>query len=102
MSKGKVYIELGEAINAIKSSRGNCDHRFYEEGLMDACYEIIGLKPADVKPVRHGRWLDMDSFDAHYQPIYQCSECGKQVADNYISCHKYCLHCGAKMDRGSK
>lgn len=54
----------------------------------------------DVELVRHGKWLDMDVLDAHYQPVYKCSECGKEVADNYISCHKYCLHCGAKMDGG--
>lgn len=56
----------------------------------------------DVVPVRHGKWLDEGSFDAHYQPIYRCSECNKTVADYYISCHKFCLHCGALMDGGNE
>lgn len=48
--------------------------------------------------VRHGRWIETDYFDAHKVPIYECSVCFREVADHYIKCHKYCLHCGAKMD----
>ena len=51
-------------------------------------------------PVIHGRWLDTDTFDFHCIHIYQCSSYHKEVADDYISYHKYCLHCGAKMDEG--
>lgn len=47
---------------------------------------------------KHGKWLETDYFDAHKIPIYKCSVCFKEVADHYIKCHKYCLHCGAKMD----
>lgn len=61
--------------------------------------DLIRKAPvADVAPVKHGRWLDMDVLDAHYQPVYKCSVCGKEVADYYIDNHKYCLHCGTKMD----
>ena len=61
---------------------------------------IIEAAPAaDVAPVVHGRWYDEDSFDAHGSPIYRCSNCNRTVADNYISCHKYCLHCGAHMTK---
>lgn len=98
----KVYIELGEAINAIKSSRGNCDHRFYDEGLMDACSELIGLKPADVEPVRHGEWIDKCVRDWH------CSLCDCEIqkvrkVDGYYydDLPNYCPECGAKMDGGN-
>lgn len=47
---------------------------------------------------KHGKWLKTEYFDAHKVPIYQCSVCFREVADNYIKCHNYCLHCGAKMD----
>lgn len=43
------------------------------------------------------RWLDTDTFDHHCVHIYKCSACGKEVADDYITNHKYCLHCGSKM-----
>ena len=61
--------------------------------------DLIRKAPtADVAPVIHGRWYDEDSVDAHGSPIYRCSVCNKTVADNYISCHKFCLHCGAIMN----
>lgn len=47
---------------------------------------------------KHGKWLETDYFDAHKVPIYKCSVCFREVADHYIKCHKYCLHCGTKMD----
>lgn len=58
---------------------------------------IRDVSTTDVAPVHHGRWFDEDSFDAHGSPIYRCSVCNKTVADNYITCHKFCLHCGADM-----
>lgn len=62
--------------------------------------DLIRKAPvADVAPVKHGRWLDTESLDAHYQPIYKCSECWKEVADYYIDNHKFCLHCGTRMDK---
>ena len=67
------------------------DNHFVDDVMFDA-YETV----------KHGFWIDTDTFDANYQPIYQCSACQKQVADNYISCHKYCLHCGIVMDGGNK
>ena len=64
--------------------------------------EVVTKFPTeDVAPVVHGRWYDEDSVDAHGSPIYRCSVCNKTVADNYISCHKFCLHCGAYMDGGN-
>ena len=36
-------MSLGDAVNSIKGLTGNCDHRFYDEGLVDACSELIGL-----------------------------------------------------------
>lgn len=60
------------------------------------------VNSADVEPIVHGRWFDEDSFDAHSSPIYRCSVCNRTVADNYISCHKFCLHCGALMDGGKE
>jgi hypothetical protein len=96
----KIYIELGEAINAIKSSRGNCDHRFYDEGLMDACSELIGLKPADVKPVVHGMWRILDNTE--YGIDVECSECKNKAFFSRHSAAKFCPNCGATMDGGNK
>ena len=74
---------------------GNCD------GKIDITV-VDSISGADVKPVQHGKWIDTDTFDFHCVHIYQCSNCGKEVADDYIDNHKFCLHCGADMSGGSK
>ena len=53
---------------------------------------------SDFVEVKHGRWFETDRFDYYKTPIYQCSVCLREVADNYIILHKHCLHCGAKME----
>lgn len=54
---------------------------------------------ADVAPVKHGVWYEEEGTDAYGSPIYRCSHCNRTVADYYISQHKFCLHCGAYMDK---
>lgn len=55
------------------------------------------LRSADVKPVVRGEWIETGYFDQDYQPIYECSHCHGEVADNFIAKHLFCLHCGADM-----
>lgn len=69
-----------------------------ELASLDVRKIICSVPAADVALVRHGRWIETDYFDAHKVPIYECSVCFREVADHYIKYHKYCLHCGAKMD----
>ena len=57
------------------------------------------LPPADVAPVRHGRWLPIVS----YNNTYKCSECGRLLVDitdglKMVAKHYPYCHCGAKMD----
>lgn len=68
-------------------------------GIEFAIDYIESLPPADVEPVRHGRWVD------HMCRDWRCSECGEKInkvrnVDGY--CYndkpKYCPNCGAKMD----
>lgn len=49
---------------------------------------------ADVKPVKHGRWVKNEEGD------YHCSECKAIVEsdEKYRHYWVYCYHCGAKMD----
>jgi hypothetical protein len=94
--ENKVYIELGAAINSIRSLRGNCDHRFYDEGLIDACSELIGLKPVNVELTRHGQWIKAP-YSEKCGDSY-CSECNHF---DWSDC-KYCSDCGCKMDGGNK
>ena len=59
---------------------------------------IVAMPPADVAPVRYGRWIDAYP-DIEPNPMFMygiCSECGfEQGISKYLN---YCPNCGAKMD----
>lgn len=59
---------------------------------------LMSEPTADVQEVKHGVWIDTEAYTNHYGHIYECSNCHKEVADDFIVKHTYCLHCGAKMD----
>ena len=68
-------------------------------GYIELAYAMAGIEPADVVPVRHGRWLPIVS----YNNTYKCSECGRLLVDitdglNMVAKHYPYCHCGAKMD----
>lgn len=97
----------------------------YNQGWQDACdyirATIEALAPADVAPVRHGRWEAKEkcrggfkrrtgcdewgnthtiTVDERFSTIaLYCSECGKL---NDGSAVDYCPNCGAKMDGGDE
>ena len=58
---------------------------------------ILAMPPADVMPVRHGRWIDAYT-DIEPNPMFMygiCSECGfEQGISKYLN---YCPNCGAYM-----
>ena len=59
---------------------------------------IVAMPPADVAPVRHGRWINAYP-DIEPNPMFMygiCSECGfEQGISKYLN---YCPDCGAKME----
>ena len=59
---------------------------------------IFTIPPADVAPVRHGRWLGWGkSGTPTYENYGTCSVCGED-AEIYTEHRNYCPNCGAKMD----
>ena len=70
----------------------------YAEGCRDIIEDIKNAPTADVQEVKHAHWIFTDHYGYYHTPIYECSNCQKMVEDNFIHIHKYCLHCGAKMD----
>ena len=72
------------------------------EALRDALYDadaitMNGVKilnqfpPTDVSPVRHGRWVCVDTDNEQF---FICNRCKhKEYWES-----KYCPNCGAKMD----
>lgn len=54
---------------------------------------IESLPAADVRKIKHGKWLDSGNF--YYK---KCSECNAKVQREYSDIANYCPKCGAKMD----
>lgn len=77
--------------DAEHQSRSYSRYMSYE--IMDSVEDSIVEE--ELEPVRHGRWLDMDT-----EP--KCSVCGKYSAnDKYATIYyAYCPHCGAKLGGG--
>ena len=56
------------------------------------------VKPADVAPVRHGKWIDVQEkrlFGDHY---FLCPNCKSR--NGLMISFNFCPNCGAKMDGG--
>lgn len=68
-------------------------------GMLDEDIRVfVKEQPAaDVAPVVHGRWNNMDG----YKTRKVCSECGWDVPE-YGKFYSYCPNCGAKMDGGAE
>lgn len=56
---------------------------------------VEDLPAADVQPVRHGHWINLDRNDSCY---YACSICGRLVKRK----EQFCPSCGTIIDEGEK
>ena len=79
------YIKREAAIEAVKHA--------WAKGLEPSQY-IENIPAANVAPVRHGRW------EVGYVHDRVCSCCRHPDNDFDDYAHKFCPHCGAKMDGG--
>ena len=100
------YIEREKAIDAIANviATGFVEDRYITpQELQDLLEELARLPVADVAPVVHGRWTEIDAsywrwkqsgpFPVHLIK-YRHDKCGKVVSKK----EDYCPNCGAKMD----
>lgn len=65
-----------------------------KEAAECACNLIECVLPADVEPVRHGRW---GKKQGGFWEFAACSLCGEKTPTVGIT-PNYCPNCGAKMD----
>ena len=56
--------------------------------------QINEIPAADVKPVKHGRWVD-EVYVWQGLKSAQCNKCKRKT--NYYTQPKYCPNCGADM-----
>ena len=102
------YISREAVLKAFKLKVKN-PKKDYQRGMQDAidCLipEVIADIPsADVKPVKHGRWITWDDSG-----FTKCSCCNSEyyIADlqevgDSEGFVEFCPNCGAKMDGGDK
>ena len=86
---------MDEYINATTLLK-EIDYAFHTDtiGKKDVINLIVNLPVADITPVRHGRW------EVGYFHDRVCSCCLHPDNDFDDYAHKFCPHCGAKMDGG--
>lgn len=77
--------------------------RYFESGALlfqpDVRKIIESMPTIEGEPVRHGRWLECDSF--YYELWFKCSVCGNSETmptRMYKPIWKYCPNCGARME----
>lgn len=88
--------KMQERYNDLLSENGYYDN--FTQGYEDALSEVENEPTADVREVKHGKWIG--------KPISgyadcKCSVCGAVCnvrASVGIPAQKYCYRCGAKMD----
>ncbi len=87
------YIERAAAIDAVAEVYYDTPDVNLSAEKFEAA--INAIPAADVAPVVHGRWDNLDG----YKTRRVCSMCGWDVPE-YGKFYSYCPNCGAKMDGG--
>ena len=83
------YIERESAIQAVEKTLWQ-----YQQSVI----ELRKVPSADVAPVRHGRWVKMDTTGLlAVESVWNCSSCGYPVGVS-VAGSKFCPNCGCKMD----
>lgn len=104
MNKYINYRELLEILELAKEDVLQEDIRAEDKllmlyGLNYAIVAIENTSPADVQPVRHGRWITVVGTDE--KEYSKCSDCQTEL-DGLEDAYSFCPYCGAKMDGGEK
>ena len=94
------FIDANNLIEEIREERCyNCrnfkDMKCDYCGTADYIYMIEDMPTADVAPVRHGHWVEKETYI--FGIMYDCSLCENRILDTGHPWH-YCPNCGAKMD----
>lgn len=91
------YIKREEAVDAVLDAYFNTP----KTNLIGKLFynAILELQPADVEPVKHGRWIMGTGENGLQRGYRECSRCGEIVKYGYslYGVHNFCNYCGAKM-----
>ena len=82
------YIKKSYAVDAVLDVY--CDTPDIDLSCEKFEAAIFKIPPADVAPVRHGRWIK------HDDGVFTCTECENAESNE----SHFCRYCGAKMMEG--
>ena len=93
----KEYIERNAVVNGLRAAIKKYSDDKSEANIITALIfqrfakEIEAIPAADVEPVRHGEWQEING-------IFSCSRCGYSFEhEGYKHFFNYCPNCGAKL-----
>ena len=74
------------------------------ESVMEYIECLLEEEPVDVQEVKHGKMKLFGPRCRKHNAVYTCSICSALVSSYYndIGEWKYCLHCGAKLEKEGK
>ena len=87
------YIKKSYAVDAVLDVY--CDTPDIDLSCEKFEAAIFKIPPADVAPVRHGRWIETGK-GLLGTASYKCSDCEFQMP--FYNGYNYCPNCGCKMD----
>ena len=88
------YIRKQDVLNLPQSIERNLRGEIVERSI--DVKDVEALKPADVAPVVHGKWMKEDRGHVEYCAV--CDQCGFDWMWSDRGYFKFCPNCGAKMD----
>ncbi|MCX4357760.1 MAG: hypothetical protein OSJ43_16355 [Oscillospiraceae bacterium] len=104
IEREKIYADISRFL----INKDSADLTNSEDGWTSAISEAMDMiknaPAADIRPERHGYWIDKTQWYGHLGRILtQCSECGFEIEGDPTSRNtgmggKYCENCGAKMN----
>lgn len=93
IEREKIYADISRLlIDKSTADLTNCEDG-WTSAISEAMDVIKNAPAADVRPERHGRWVDYK----HNTSAIQCTVC-EHIFESAIFGYAYCPICGAKMD----
>ena len=97
------YIKKEIALEILRDSADAYGTFTMERSIyLTAKQKIKNIPSADVAPVRHGKWTEVqkENIWGDIIPVFECSLCGKYTFGTKGITEKsnYCPNCGARMN----
>lgn len=98
------YLNREKLIEALKQHRDYVLHAKVSSHTKNIysmafshCIDRIKLEtPADVAPVKRGKWIVCGRLEG--KTVEKCSACGQGITSKFSPEYHFCPNCGAKME----